>query len=231
MSRKQVLILGGGGIASIASWIMDRRGDAKAIGLINDVYKVGDLIGKKKKLEVLGTSDDVKYYIDNTEYNFFIAYHGMQREQEVYDKICNLNIPRERLYSPIDPTASIAYEYSDLGEGILAGPYSQIGPDSTIGDNTVILGNAFIGHDTNVGEFCHIASNSVIGAFCNIGNACHIGMNATIREKTIIKDYSLVGMGSVVLNNIERNSVVVGNPAHVLRIKNEGENDDTSKHR
>lgn len=222
MSRKQVLILGGGGIASIASWIMDRRGDAEAIGLLNDVYKVGDLIGKKKKIEVLGTSDDVKHYIEDTDYEFFIAYHGMQREQEVYEKICGLGIPIERLYSPIDPTASIAYEYSDLGAGILAGPYSQIGPDSTIGNNTVILGNAFVGHDTNIGEFCHIATNAVVGACCNIGNACHIGMNSTIREKTIIKDYALVGMGSVVVNDIEKNNVVVGNPASVLRVKNKG---------
>jgi len=221
MDRQKVIILGGGGIATIASWIMDRRGDAEAVGLINDMVPVGESIGTRKKLQVVGTSEDVAKYIYETDYQFFIAFHGMQKEKEVYKKVCDFNIPRERLYSPIDPTAVIAYDYSEIGRGVLAAPYAQIGPDVVIKDYTVVLGNAFIGHDTNVGEFCHIASNAVLGAFNRIGNACHIGMNATLRQYVQVGDYSLIGMGAVVLNDVEESTIVVGNPAHLLRKKEE----------
>lgn len=221
MRKDKIVILGGGGIASIASWIMDRRGDAECVGLINDFYPIGTEIGKKKKFKVIGSSDMVPELIKDSDYMFYVAFHGMQREKEVYQKVCNFSIPDDRLYSPIDPTAVIAYEYSDIGPGVMVAPLAQIGPDVTIGRYSVVLGNAFIGHDTNIGEFCHIATNSVIGAIVNVGNACHIGMNASIREKTNIGNYCLVGMGSVVLENIEDNTIVVGNPARVLRVKND----------
>lgn len=219
MKKEKVVILGGGGIASIASWIMDRRGDAETVGLINDMVGVGLEIGTKKKFKVIGNSENVPNLIKNTEYKFFIAFHGMQREQEVYQKVCSFQIPAERLYSPIDPTAVVAFDYSEIGPGVMIGPLAQVGPDVIIGENTVILGNAFVGHDSTIGEFCHIATNATIGALVRIGNACHIGMNATIREKTKIGNYCLVGMGAVVLNDIEENTIVVGNPAKMLRVK------------
>lgn len=217
--KKRVLILGGEGIGMIAAWIIDRVGDAEVIGLINDVYPVGSQVGRKKKYEVIGNSDDVKRYIDDGKTCFIIAFHGMKREKATYEKIQSFNIPINRFYSAIDPTAIIAYDYSEIGAGIIAAPYSQIGPDCIIGNNSVILGNSFIGHDTTVGKFCHIASNAVIGAHVHIGNACHIGLNSAVREFVKIGDYSLVGMGSVVLKDVDTNSIVAGNPAKLLRKK------------
>lgn len=219
MRKKKVIILGGKGIATIASWVMDRRGDAEVIGLINDIVPVGEFIGTKKKLEVIGTSEDVSRYIMETDCEFFIAFHGMKREKEVYEKINGFHIPKERLYSPIDPTAVIAEDYSVIGRGVLVAPYAQIGPDVVIGNNTIVLGNAFVGHDTKIGEFCHIGANAVIGSFNELGNACHIGMNATLREYVKVGDYALIGMGSTVLKNVGENTIVVGNPAHLLEEK------------
>jgi acetyltransferase-like isoleucine patch superfamily enzyme len=46
-----------------------------------------------------------------------------------------------------------------------------------------------------------------------VGKQCWIGTNAIIREGCIIHDYVTVGMGSVVVKTIEKNSVVYGNPA------------------
>jgi acetyltransferase EpsM len=66
-------------------------------------------------------------------------------------------------------------------------------------------------------EYSSIATNSVVGAHVHIGKGVHIGSNATIREKIRIGDYSFVGMGSVVIEDVPDYAVVVGNPAKVLR--------------
>lgn len=216
--KKKVIILGGAGIGTIAAWIIKRRNDAEVAGFLNDVVSVGDKIGRKKQYDVIGTSEDLKKYLKK-DYYFVMAFHGMQREEIVFNKIMDMNIPEERLYSAIDPQAIVDPEFSDIGSGVIIAPGAQIGPDCIVDKYCVCLGNSFVGHDAHIGCFSHIASNAVVGAFVEIGCACHIGTNSTIREKTVIEDFSLVGSGSVVLNRVEKNSIVVGNPARVLRKK------------
>ena len=77
----------------------------------------------------------------------------------------------------------------------------------------------FLGHDSTLRRFAHVASNATIGANVVVGKACHIGTNCTIREKVNIGDFCLVGSGAVVLNDVLDNSIVVGNPARLLRKK------------
>ena len=48
---------------------------------------------------------------------------------------------------------------------------------------------------------------------------CSVGANSTIICGNIIKENSLIGAGSVVTKNVEKNTVVVGNPAKVIRRK------------
>ena len=50
-----------------------------------------------------------------------------------------------------------------------------------------------------------------------VGRGVHVGSNATIREKVTIGDFSLIGSGAVVLNNVLENTKVVGNPARELK--------------
>lgn len=50
-----------------------------------------------------------------------------------------------------------------------------------------------------------------------IGNNCFIGQNSFIKPGTIIEDNCIVGAGSVVSGNIPKNSIVIGNPAKVIK--------------
>jgi acetyltransferase-like isoleucine patch superfamily enzyme len=54
-----------------------------------------------------------------------------------------------------------------------------------------------------------------------VGCSCYIGTNSSIIESVKIGDYCLIGMSSVVLKNVEENTVVVGNPAKVIRMTRE----------
>ncbi|MEA4968852.1 MAG: NeuD/PglB/VioB family sugar acetyltransferase [Bacteroidaceae bacterium] len=214
-----LIILGGSGIGMIACSIANDFGNYNIIGFLNDVLPVGTEIGKYNKIPVIGTTNDLKKYLTDESILFFIAYVGMQNEGEVFKKVESFNIPSYRYATLIHPSAIIPKGFCKIGNGVMMAPLSQLSPDTTIEDNCILLPNSFVGHDSTLRRFAHVASNAVVGANVEVGRGVHIGTNATIREKVKIGDFSLIGSGSVVLNDVEPNTIVVGNPAKLLREK------------
>lgn len=216
---KNLIVLGGSGIGMVAISIAKELGNYAIRGFLNDVIPVGQFIGKFEKYPVIGTTDDLSIYLRDESNVFFIAYVGMQKEKETFLKIQSLNIPKNRLATLIHPSAIIPKGMCSIGDGVLIAALAQLSPDTVLEDNTIMLANSFLGHDSTLKRFAHLASNATVGANVVIGKGTHIGTNCTIREKVSIQDFCLVGSGSVVLNDVEENSVVAGNPARVLRIK------------
>lgn len=216
---KNLIILGGSGIGMIACSVANDLGIYNVLGFLNDVVPVGTLIGKYNKIPVIGTTLDVDHYLTDENNVFFIAYVGMQNEEEVYNKIDSLKIPSNRYATLIHPSAIVPKGFCKIGNGVLMSPLSQLSPDTTVEDNCILLPNSFLGHDSTMRRFAHIASNAVIGGNVDVGRAVHVGTNATIREKIKIGDFSLIGSGAVVLNDVAPNTIVVGNPAKLLRKK------------
>jgi acetyltransferase EpsM len=214
--KQKVVILGGSGIGMIAASILEGSGKHEVVGFLNDVEPVGTAIGKFRQYNVVGTTDDLgKHLGDSTQ--VFIAYVGLQKEKETFQKIEKLGISKEQYVDVVHDTAVIPEGFCKIGKGVLFAPLSQLSPDVTISDNCILLANSFVGHDSFLDRFAHVATNAVVGANVHVGKAVHIGSNATIREKVKIGDYSLIGAGSVVLSDVPENSVVVGNPARVLK--------------
>jgi acetyltransferase EpsM len=216
---KKLIIFGGSGIGMIAASVARDLGNWEIVGFLNDVYPVGEQIGKFKKFEVIGTSADYKHYIKDENVYFFMAYVGMQNEQKVFENLESLGIPRTRWATLIHPTAIIPKEMCSIGHGVLLAPLSQLSTDTTVEDNCILLPNSFLGHDSTMLRFSHLATNAVVGANVTVGRAVHVGSNATIREKVKIGDFSLIGSGSVVIKDVPENCIVVGNPADILRKK------------
>jgi acetyltransferase EpsM len=216
---QKLVILGGSGIGMIAASVANDLGHFQILGFLNDVLPIGTMVGKYNKIPVIGSSEDIKKYLDDQDIQFFIAYVGMQKEEETFNKIASLNIPSHRFATLIHPSAIIPKGFCQIGNGVLMAPLTQLSPDTTIEDHCILLPNSFVGHDSTCRQFAHMATNAVVGANVDVGRAVHVGSNATIREKIKIGDFSLIGSGSVVLNDVAPNTIVVGNPAKLLRSK------------
>ena len=104
--------------------------------------------------------------------------------------------------------------------------------DVHIGDNSVIIRGAIddtiihkgvklntmvhIAHNCEIGENTLITSPIHVCGSVKIGRNCHIA-GATIRNQREVGDGATVGLGAVVVKNVEAGTVVVGNPARPMQ--------------
>lgn len=108
------------------------------------------------------------------------------------------------------------------GATIYARKKITIGDNTCIGGNTKILDNDFhpieweernrLLKDVHGGDSDAVPAREII-----IGKNCFIGCNAILLKGTVLGDGCVVGAGAVVSGKFEDNSVIVGNPARVIK--------------
>jgi len=74
-----------------------------------------------------------------------------------------------------------------------------------------------IAHNVEIGENTMVVALAMIAGSVKIGKNCWISPSSSIREQLTIGDNVLIGLGAVVIKDVESNSVMVGNPAKLLR--------------
>ena len=115
----------------------------------------------------------------------------------------------------IHPTARVA-RTSTLGVGAIIGPGVGISVNVCIGSHTIINARSTIGHDSRIGDFVTISPHVAIMGNCKVGKESFLGTNSCFKEGTTIAEESVIGMGSVVISNLD-SGVYVGNPARQIK--------------
>ena len=128
----------------------------------------------------------------------------------------------------IEPGAVIR-EKVEIGDGavIMMGAVINIG--AVVGKNTMIDMGAVLGGRAIVGNNCHIGAGTVLAGVVEpasatpvtVGDNVMIGANAVVIEGVQIGENAVVGAGSIVINDVPANAVVVGNPARIIKMKDE----------
>ena len=96
--------------------------------------------------------------------------------------------------------------------------------DSTIIRKGVRIGSKVnVGHNAIIGENTVIASGAIL-AGSNYGRHCWIGLNSVINQGLTICDNVVIGSGAVVIKDIIKSGIYVGNPARYLKPVEKGWN-------
>jgi len=213
---QRVIIIGGEGNGTvIADAITHAAGagrDTVVAGFLNDRLPVGAMAGA---YPVLGGTDAISRFIGES-YSFVYTILRIDGQDERLELFERLAIPPGQLFTFVHPLAYVAPS-ATLGEGTVVMPNASISSDAVLGRGCLVMVNASVGHNAQIGDFCHLAAQSCVSSFVRLGRGVHVGLNATVREGLNMMDCSTLGMGSVLLQDVNEREIWAGNPARFLR--------------
>lgn len=107
--------------------------------------------------------------------------------------------------------------YSVIGKGTVVMQYASVNSNAKIGNHCILNTSSVIEHDCVIDDFAHISPNATLTGSVKVGEGTHIGSGAVIIPNIKIGKWCVIGAGSVVIEDIPDYSVVVGNPAKIIK--------------
>lgn len=214
---KKLIILGtGGNCIDILDTVYDinennRHTIYECIGFLDDNQENWGKV--HYGIKVLGPLNSASNYNECLFVNGIGSPFNFWKKKDIISKT---QVPLEKFATIVHPSASVS-KMAKLGRGTVVLQNVTIASNVTIGNHVIILPNVVISHDDSIGDYTCITGGVCISGGVTIGNSCYLGTNSAIIGNVSIGDYCLVGMGSVVIDTVEENSVVIGNPAKILR--------------
>ena len=116
--------------------------------------------------------------------------------------------------SVIHPTTVISPS-AVIGKGLVTYPNSKIGAGARIGD-FVTLQSTIVGHDVQADDFVTISSSCGLTGGVKLMEGSFIGDHAAVSIGLTVGQGAYVGIGSVVIRDVEPWTKVFGNPARAI---------------
>ncbi|MGD2147263.1 MAG: NeuD/PglB/VioB family sugar acetyltransferase [Anaerolineae bacterium] len=109
-----------------------------------------------------------------------------------------------------------------IGTGTIVYANAVLDPDVTIGNGSIINKVCTVGHDASVGDFVTLGPGVNLGGGVHVGSGSCFGINSATIHGLHIGDWSVVGAGAVVVDDLPANVIAVGVPARVVRTRDAG---------
>ena len=167
--------------------------------------------------EVLGSFDDLLSSDIAGKY-FLLTMGDMKIRENLYYELTSRGAIVPTL---IHPTAEISNFSTISSKGVIIDSMVVVQSDCIINEGVFICSQSIVCHQTTIEPYVFVAPKAIIGARLLIKEFSFIGQNATVISTKVreIGKSAIVGAGAVVTKCVSDNSIVVGNPAKVIKEK------------
>lgn len=116
----------------------------------------------------------------------------------------------------LHPDASVCATAS-LGDGTQVLAQAVVAADAVLGAACILNHKASVDHECRVGDGAHLAPGATLCGLVTLHANVMVGAGAVVLPRLTIGENSIVGAGAVVTRDVPPDTVVVGNPARLLR--------------
>lgn len=165
--------------------------------------------------KVAGETNRVKELFQSGKFTHLmigIGYKHMKERKMFFEKFSGY-IP----FATIIHSSSYVDGTVNIDEGTIVYPNCIIDAGVRIGSNVLVNVGGTISHDTVVNSHSFLSPRVALAGFITIGEQCIIGINSTLIDNISITDSVQIGGGTVVINDIDKKGLYVGNPARFIR--------------
>lgn len=206
MSKKQIILIGGGGHAKACLDVIESDDFWHLKGYLDVKQTLSDSYG----LDYLGSDLEASKFVHEAKFLITVGHLGFSTIREkLFNDLKKLNAQ----FAIVKARNSIISKKSIIGSGTIVMHGAILQADTQIGENCIINDRVLIEHDSTIGNHCHISTGAIINGGIRIGNGVFIGSGSVLRNGITIGDNCVIGMGSVVTKSIGQGLTVFGNPA------------------
>lgn len=209
---KDLVIVGAGGFGREVAWLVEQ---------INEVSKEWNLIGfidENKEMhetlingyKVLGGID----WLKDKDIYYVCAIGNSKIRKDIVERINKFKLKAATI---IHPSVLINKKYVEVGEGCIICDSSILTVNIKLGKHVILNLDCTVGHDAILKDFVTVYPSVNISGNCIIDKCVELGTGTQIIQGKTIGENTIIGAGSVVIKNIEKNRTAVGIPAKTIK--------------
>ena len=191
MTKKQLILLGGGGHCKSVIDVAESAGYT-ILGILDKPELVGTRI---LDYEIIGVDDDIPQYVDKAA---FVITVGQIKSPAIRQKLYGLVKQAGGKLATIVANDAYVSKYATIGEGTVVMHKAFVNAGAKIGRNCIINTMANIEHNCEIGDFCHISTGTMVNGDTKVEKNSFVGSGSVLYNGIAIKDDSIIPAGTIV---------------------------------
>ena len=208
---RPLLLVGASGLGREAAEAVRASGDWHLVGWVDDDAALwGTSIDG---LPVLGGLDVLLAYDD---WSALLCPGSGAGRAALAGRFGAMGVQDSRYATVVHPEAVVPASCTlGVGSIVLAG--TVLTASVQVGRHVVLMPGCILTHDDVVEDFATFGARVALAGAVTVEAGAYLGTGSLVREHLHVGQWSLIGMGSVVLQDVPAHEVWVGVPARLLR--------------
>jgi sugar O-acyltransferase (sialic acid O-acetyltransferase NeuD family) len=207
MTKKKIILVGGGGHCKSCIEVIESTGSYQVEGILDVQEKLHQKI---LNYTIIGTDENIEE-LARSGHSFLVT-AGQIKTSSIRKKLFQIIKDAGGKCETVVANTARVSQYASLGEGSIIMHNAFVNADVQIGDNCIVNTHAVIEHDVTVSNHTQISTMAVLNGGVVIGSDSFIGSNAVINQYLTIGDDVIIGSGSVINKDIIEKGIYAGNP-------------------